>query len=81
MCRADANTFLCNDKAFVTTGSTTSVDRIPMLTVGLLRTEPTFTTCALRAPHHLNEFLANICLLLALATIYHHPGIGRDLNI
>lgn len=79
--RVGSVTHASNNEAFVTKGSTTSVDHIPMLTVGLLRTEPTFTCCALRAPHHLNEILANICLHIASGTICHHPGIGRDLNI
>ena len=49
-----------NNKAFVTKGSTTLVDRIPMLIIGLLRAEPTFTSCAQWALHHLNEMLANL---------------------
>ena len=61
--RMGSVTLASNNKAFVTKGSTTSVDRIPMLTVGLLRTEPTQTRCALRAPHHLNVILANFVSL------------------
>ena len=75
--RVGSVTHASNNEAFVTRGSTTTVNHIPMLTVGQLRTEPTFTCCALRATHHLDENLANIYLHIASGTICHHQGIGR----
>ena len=47
-----------NNKVLMTRGSTSSMDRIPMLTIGLLRRKPTFASCALWALHKLNENLA-----------------------
>ena len=70
-----------NNMAFVLKSSTKIVNRIPMLMIGPVRGEPTFTILAQRALHHLNEVLANLRLLIASAPICHHPGFGRALNI
>ena len=61
--------------------STTFVDRFPMLLIGCFGAKPTITIRAGRAFYHLNEVLANLRLLVATASIGHHPSFIWAFNI
>ena len=69
-----------NNSAEFSRGSTAFVDRLPMLTNGLLRTEPTFAS-AIRALHKLYETLPQLCFAVAPATVCNHPGLRGYFHI
>ena len=61
----------CN-KASETKFLSILMDHLPVLPVCGVIPEPTLFR-ATRAPHHLHELLAELCLLIAPASISHHP--------
>ena len=61
--RVGSATHAINNKAIVSRSTSTFVDRMPMLVVGVLRPEPTLRRGAVRAFYHPNELLAKLCLL------------------
>ena len=70
-----------NNEAFVTKGSTRSVNTLEILAVGRLRIEPTFASRALRALHHLHEVGTYLLLTTAPATGCTKPGSGGAFNV
>ena len=64
-----------------TQASSTFVDCMPMLMVSVLRPEPTLRSGAVGTSYHLNESVSKLCLLIASATMSHHPGFPREFYV
>ena len=70
-----------NNMAFVLKTSTRLVNGSPMLLICAIVGEPPIPSLANRALYHLNEALANFCLLIASSPICHHPCFSRVFNV